>query len=116
MNGKVKVLAITEIKTNREFFDYQAKYENESEEITPAELTEEQVADCQQLTEKIYRVMNAKGFCRVDYILQDGQFKLLEINTIPGMSPNSIIPQQVRAAGLNLSDCLDEIVKEALRK
>jgi D-alanine-D-alanine ligase len=60
--------------------------------------------------------MNAKGFCRVDYILQDRQFKLLEINTIPGMSPNSIIPQQVRAAGLNLSDCLDEIVKEALRK
>lgn len=114
--GSIHVLPITEIKTTREFFDYQAKYENESEEITPAELREEEVAECQQLTEKIYRVMNAKGFCRVDYILQDGRFKLLEINTIPGMSPNSIIPQQVRAAGLNLSDCLDEIVKEALRK
>ena len=114
--GAIKVLPITEIKTTREFFDYQAKYENESEEITPAELKAEEVLACRELTEKIYRVMNAKGFCRVDYILQEGQFKLLEINTIPGMSPNSIIPQQVKAAGLKLSDCLDEIIKEALQK
>ena len=114
--GSIRVLPITEIKTTREFFDYQAKYENESEEITPAELTPAEVEVCQKLTEKIYRVLNGKGFCRVDYILHDGQFKLLEINTIPGMSPNSIIPQQVKAAGLSLSDCLDEIVKEALQK
>lgn len=114
--GGIRVLPITEIKTAREFFDYRAKYENESEEITPAELTPAEEKACQKLTEKIYRLLNAKGFCRVDYILQGGQFQLLEINTIPGMSPNSIIPQQVKAAGLNLSDCLEEIVKEALQK
>jgi D-alanine-D-alanine ligase len=114
--NQVKVLPITEIKTNREFFDYQAKYENQSQEITPAELSDQETFACKELTGKIYQWLGCKGMCRVDYILSKGKFKLLEINTIPGMSQNSIIPQQIRAQGLNLEDCLNACVEEALSK
>ncbi|MEY2904944.1 MAG: hypothetical protein RJA52_960 [Bacteroidota bacterium] len=113
-SGEIKVLPITEIKTNREFFDYQAKYENQSQEITPAELTDEESSVCKELTGKIYQWLDCKGMCRVDYILSKGKFHLLEINTIPGMSPNSIIPQQIRAERLELKDCLNEVIEEAL--
>lgn len=116
LKNQVKVLPITEIKTNREFFDYQAKYENQSQEITPAELSDEETMACKEMTGKIYQWLGCKGMCRVDYILSKGKFKLLEINTIPGMSPNSIIPQQIRAEGLELNDCLDACVEEALSR
>jgi D-alanine-D-alanine ligase len=116
LDHEIKVLPITEIKTTREFFDYQAKYENQSEEITPAALSEQETLVCKELTSKIYQWLGCKGLCRVDYILSKGSFKLLEINTIPGMSPNSIIPQQIRAEGLELSRCLEACVKEALTR
>ncbi|MEM1123440.1 MAG: D-alanine--D-alanine ligase [Bacteroidota bacterium] len=94
---EVIVLPITEIRTDNEFFDYKAKYENESVEITPAEISEALTEQCQRLTKKIYELLNCKGVCRVDYILMNGLFHFLEINTIPGMTEPSFIPQQVAA-------------------
>jgi len=111
---EVIVMPITEIRTENEFFDYGAKYENESEEITPAEISAALTEQCQNRTKQIYELMNCKGMCRVDYILIDGIFHLLEINTIPGMTEQSFIPQQVAAMGMELSDFLDDIVEEAL--
>ncbi len=114
-NGKeVIVLPITEIRTENEFFDYKAKYENESVEITPAEISATLTEQCKNRTKQIYELLNCKGICRVDYILMDGIFHLLEINTIPGMTEQSFIPQQVAAMGLDLSDFLDAVIDEAL--
>jgi len=114
-NGnEVVVLPITEIRTENEFFDYKAKYENESEEITPAEISDELTAQCKGLTKRIYEILNCKGICRVDYILIDGVFHFLEINTIPGMTEQSFIPQQVAAMGADLSEFLDAVVEEAM--
>lgn len=112
--NEVVVLPITEIRTENEFFDYKAKYENQSEEITPAEITPELTAQCKGLTKKIYELLNCKGICRVDYILINGIFHLLEINTIPGMTEQSFIPQQVAAMGEDLSEFLDVVVAEAM--
>ncbi|MEM6320486.1 MAG: D-alanine--D-alanine ligase [Bacteroidota bacterium] len=114
-NGQeIVVMPITEIRSDNDFFDYKAKYENESEEITPADLSDELRTQCQQLTRKIYELLNCKGMCRIDYILIDGFFHLLEVNTIPGMSEQSIVPQQVLAMGWTMTDFLDCIVQEAL--
>ncbi len=113
---EVIVLPITEIRTENEFFDYKAKYENESVEITPAEISEELTQQCKNRTKQIYELLNCKGMCRVDYILIDGIFHLLEINTIPGMTEQSFIPQQVAAMGWELNDFLDAIVEEALNE
>lgn len=112
---EVIVLPITEIRTDNEFFDYKAKYENESVEITPAEIPDALTHQCKELTKKIYELLNCKGMCRVDYILIDGIFHLLEINTIPGMTEQSFIPQQVAAMGMDLTDFLDAIIDEAMR-
>ena len=111
---EVIIMPITEIRTENEFFDYKAKYENESEEITPAEIPEELTLQCKNRTKEIYELLNCKGMCRVDYILIDGVFHFLEINTIPGMTEQSFIPQQVAAMGWELSDFLDAIIDEAL--
>ncbi len=111
---EVIVMPITEIRTENEFFDYSAKYENESEEITPAEISDALTLQCQHRTKEIYELLNCKGMCRVDYILIDGNFHFLEINTIPGMTEQSFIPQQVAAMGWELSDFLDAIIEETL--
>ncbi len=113
-NGKeVVVLPITEIRTENEFFDFKAKYENESEEITPAEISDELTTQCKNLTQKIYELLNCKGICRVDYILIGEVFHFLEINTIPGMTEQSFIPQQVDAMGADLTEFLNAVIDEA---
>lgn len=113
---EVIVLPITEIRSQNDFFDYKAKYENESQEITPAEISPELTLKCQNLTKRIYQLLNAKGMIRIDYILMNKEFYLLEPNSIPGMSKQSMIPQQVKAMGMELSDFLDDIIEEALEK
>ena len=116
-NGpNIEVLPITEIIPDPElaFFDYDAKYENKSQEITPARLSKAQTEACQQMTALIYKVLDCKGICRVDYILMNGQFYFLEINTIPGFSPNSLVPQQAKAAGISITALLDMVIAEAL--
>ena len=118
-NGEeIIVLPITEIIPNPDvaFFDYQAKYENKSQEITPARISDKQAIRCKELTALIYQVLNCKGICRVDYILMNDIFYFLEINTIPGFSPNSLVPQQAKSMKVPISDMLDAVINEALNK
>lgn len=108
---KEVVFPITEVVTHNEFFDYDAKYNGQVEEITPARIPDAWAVEVQTTTRKIYSVLNAKGIIRVDYIIEpSGNVKLLEVNTIPGMTATSFIPQQVRAAGLDIRDVMDDII------
>ncbi|MCX7955209.1 MAG: D-alanine--D-alanine ligase [Bacteroidales bacterium] len=111
------VLPITEIVPKKEFFDYEAKYTpGMSEEITPARISEYSYTLCQEVSSKIYDFLGCKGFVRIDYILQNEKLYFLEINTIPGMSPASIIPQQVRYYGLEMSKLLTIIIEDSFHK
>ena len=112
--GEVVVLPITEIVTENEFFDYKAKYENESQEITPARLSPTETKQCQANTKMIYEVLGCKGMARIDYIKVGETFYFLEANTIPGMSEASIIPQQTLHHGWSISQLLEAIVEEAM--
>jgi len=109
---KSVVLPVTEVVTSNEFFDYDAKYNGQVEEITPARIPEEQARRAQQLTSSIYDILHCNGIIRIDYIISPkGDISMLEINTTPGMTATSFIPQQVRAAGLTMADVLTDIVE-----
>lgn len=110
----VQVLPATQIVPQNEFFDYKAKYEGESEEITPARISEAEWDLVKTETARIHRLLNMKGVTRSEFILQDGTPYFLEINTTPGLSNESIIPQQVRAAGLTLQQFFTELIQQAL--
>ena len=130
--NKAVAFPITEVVTSNEFFDYDAKYNGQVDEITPARIPDEVRDAVQAMTLKIYDILGCKGIIRVDYILtsledgtkclQDGsaysleakgmEINLLEVNTTPGMTATSFIPQQVRAAGLNIGEVLSEIVED----
>jgi D-alanine-D-alanine ligase len=113
--GVVKVLPITEIVSENDFFDYEAKYLGKSQEITPARLTKGQENQVNALAKKVYQVLKMKGFSRSEYIFKDGEPHLLEMNTIPGLTRESILPQQAAAAGISLSDLFDSAIEEALK-
>ncbi len=113
---KSVVLPATEVVTKNEFFDYDAKYNGQVQEITPARLSPETAEAVARETGRIYDILHANGIIRIDYIItkdQEGNDKvyMLEINTTPGMTVTSFIPQQVRAAGLDIKDVLTEIVE-----
>ena len=113
---KTVVLPATEVVTTNEFFDYDAKYNGQVQEITPARLSPETAEEVAKTTSRIYDILHANGIIRIDYIIskdKDGKDKvnMLEINTTPGMTVTSFIPQQVRAAGLDIKDVLSEIVE-----
>lgn len=104
---------ITEIVSKTGFFDYEAKYtEGLADEIIPARISDEITKKCQELSLKIYDLFNCKWFARVDYIIENNQLFVLEINTIPGMSKESIIPKMVKAANMELKALLDEILED----
>ena len=106
------MLPVTEVVTKNEFFDYDAKYNGQVEEITPARIPEEQAQRAQQLTSAIYDILHCNGIIRIDYIISPkGDISMLEINTTPGMTATSFIPQQVRAAGMTMSQVLTDIVE-----
>jgi D-alanine-D-alanine ligase len=107
-DGQAKALPITEIVSKNAFFDYKAKYEGDSEEITPARISDEQTAECQRLTEQIYTLLNCRGLVRIDYLVKEGVFYFIEANTTPGFSRESIIPQQIRAAGLDINQIVNQ--------
>ena len=111
---EIIVLPITEIISENDFFDYEAKYENASDEVTPADLTEEETAACKALSRKLYEVLNCKGMVRFDTIKMNGIFYFLEANTIPGFSEQSLFPQQIRAEGMTIQAVLDDVVDERL--
>ena len=106
------VFPITEVVTENEFFDYNAKYNGEVQEITPARISTELTAKVQQETLKIYDIIGAHGIIRIDYIIpEDNNPVLLEINTNPGMTATSFIPQQIHAAGLDIKDVMTDIIE-----
>lgn len=108
------VFPITEVVSHHEYFDYDAKYCGDSDEITPARIPDELRDRVQKLTSAIYDIVGAKGIIRVDYIITEGvKINLLEVNTTPGMTATSFIPQQVRAAGLSMKDVLTDIIEDS---
>ena len=112
-NGKT-VLPVTEVVSENEFFDFNAKYNGQVQEITPARLPEELTKKVQQLTSSIYDIIGAKGIVRIDYIITKGEaIHLLEVNTTPGMTATSFIPQQVKAAGLNMMEVMTEVIEDS---
>lgn len=112
--GEIVVLPVTEIIPETEFFDFAAKYEGKSQEVTPADLTADQTRQCQERTRQIYQLLGCRGVVRFDYILVGDTFHLLEANTIPGISPASIVPQQARAAGWELGAFFAALIEEAI--
>ena len=115
VKGKEVVFPVTEVVTSNEFFDFDAKYNGQVQEITPAHITPEWTKKVQSETSRIYDLLGAKGLIRVDYIIPaDGEPCLLEINTTPGMTGTSFIPQQVRAAGLNITDVMNDIIENEI--
>lgn len=114
--GKIEVLPITEIISENDFFDYEAKYEGKSQEITPAKLPLEWEKAAKKMAEKIYKTMGLRGITRTEFIFVDGVPHLLEINTIPGMTLQSIIPQQAEAAGISMEDLLTDLIETSISK
>ena len=109
---KSVVLPATEVVTNNEFFDYDAKYNGQVQAITPARLSEDVTRRVREITSHIYDILHCNGIIRIDYIIsKEGKIWMLEVNTTPGMTPTSFIPQQVRAAGLEMKDVLTDIVE-----
>ena len=109
---KSVVLPATEVVTQNEFFDYDAKYNGQVQEITPARLSEEVTRRVREITSHIYDILHCNGIIRIDYIIsKEGKIFMLEVNTTPGMTPTSFIPQQVRAAGMEMKDVLTDIVE-----
>lgn len=114
--NKAVAFPITEVVTKREFFDYDAKYNGQVDEITPARVPDELRDRVQAMTLKIYDIIGAHGIIRTDYVLIDDEIYLLEVNTTPGMTATSFIPQQVRAAGLDIKDVLTDIIEDSFAK
>ena len=105
-------LPITEVVTQNEFFDYDAKYNGQVQEITPARISEDVARRIREITSHIYDILHCNGIIRIDYIIsKEGKIFMLEVNTTPGMTPTSFIPQQVKAAGLSMTDVLTDIVE-----
>jgi len=112
--GNIVVLPITEVISKKDFFDYEAKYEGASTEVTPADIDEVSADKVREAAKKIYAVFNCRGVVRIDFILEEssGNPHMLEINTIPGQSEASIVPQQVKAMGWSLKEFYTKLVEE----
>ncbi len=104
IDGKITALPLTEIRSKNSFFDFNAKYEGGSLEITPAEIDANLFAQIQATSVLIYKTLDFKGMSRIDYIIRDGEYFMLEVNSIPGLSEESLIPQQARAHGISLTE------------
>ena len=112
--GKIEVLPITEIVSENDFFDYEAKYKGKSQEITPARISDVEKKKVINTARKVYRVLNMSGFSRSEFILVDGEPYFLEINTVPGMTEESLLPQQAKEASISLTDLFDNAIQMAL--
>ena len=115
-NGETIVLGITEIVSHKEFFDYEAKYEGASEEITPARIDEETRIKVEEIAKKAYNSLGMSGFSRSEFIIMNGIPYMLEMNTNPGFSPASILPQQAKIYGISIKDLCGNEVQKALQK
>ena len=113
--GAITVLPMTEIVTENDFFDYEAKYEGKSEEITPARITLEEEEKLHKIAKKVYTILNMSGFSRSEYILVNGEPYFLEMNTVPGLTEESLLPQQAEEANITLSDLFENAIETALK-
>lgn len=116
-NGEVVVLPLTEIvsKSTTGFFDFSAKYEGMSDEITPARVSTALSEKVQATTKFVYQILELKGLARVDFIIENNKPYMIEVNTTPGLSEESLVPQQAREMGISLSELFDTLVQEALK-
>jgi len=112
--GETKVLPITEIVSENDFFDYQAKYEGKSQEITPARISKDYEDKVIKVSKKIYETLKMKGFSRSEFIFKNDEPYLLEVNTVPGLTKESILPKQAAEAGITLVDLFTNAIEEAL--
>ena len=111
--GTITVLPITEIVSENDFFDYEAKYLGKSQEITPARISAELTEKVNIIAKRAYEILKMKGFSRSEFILVDGEPYMLEMNTIPGLTTESLIPQQAKAAGISLEDLFSNAIELA---
>jgi len=115
-SGKQLVFPVTEVVSKNEFFDFEAKYTaSKVDEITPARISEDLTARIQQITSLIYDILGCKGIIRADYIISGPEIYLLEVNTTPGMTGTSFIPQQVKAAGLDIKLVMTDVIEDNIR-
>jgi D-alanine-D-alanine ligase len=112
-NSEVLALPLTEIISENEFFDYEAKYLGRSAEITPAQIPEEIERNCKHLSTSLYRDLDCKGVVRFDYIYNESGMFFLEVNTIPGLTEESIVPQQAREAGISLKEFFTDLLEQS---
>ena len=114
-NNEVTVLPATEIISENDFFDFEAKYMGKSKEITPARITATQESNVKKLAEHIYKMLGLKGYTRSEFIFIGDEPHLLEVNTTPGLTEESLLPQQAKTAGISLEELFDSAIVEALR-
>jgi len=113
-NNDILVLPITEIVTDNEFFDYNAKYKGEADEITPARISNQMTLQIKSIAKKIYEILDMKGFSRSEFIIENDEIFLLEVNSVPGLTNESILPKQANAAGIELKDLFSNAINEAI--
>lgn len=114
--GKTKVLPITEIVSENDFFDFEAKYEGKSQEITPARISSKQEKKVAQVAQRAYDILKMRGYSRSEFIFVGDEPYMLEMNTTPGLTAESILPEQARVAGIGLSELFESAIDEALRE
>lgn len=114
--NEITVLPITEIVSENDFFDYEAKYLGKSQEITPARLSESQEEKVKEIAKKAYKVLNMSGFSRSEYIFVNDEPHFLEMNTVPGLTEASILPQQAKQHGISLQELFTNAIETALNK
>lgn len=113
--GEVIVLPVTEIVSENDFFDYEAKYQGKSQEITPARLNSSQKEKVEVEAKKVYKALNMSGFSRSEFIFVDNEPHFLEINTVPGLTEESILPQQAKESGISLEELFDNAIQMAIK-
>ena len=116
IENKIKTLPITEIISENDFFDYDAKYNGKSREETPAKIDEELADNIKNMTCKIYELLDLKSVARIDYIVVDRTPVVIEVNTIPGFSEASIVPQMLKLEGIEIKDFWRQLVQQELSK
>jgi D-alanine-D-alanine ligase len=113
--GEIEALPVVEIIPKNKFFDYESKYtDNGTQEICPARLSDEMTKKVQEIAIKVFKVIDGRGFARVDMMIREGEVYVLDINTLPGMTPNSLLPKEAKAVGYSYSQMLDKIIELAL--
>ena len=111
-DGTIKALPMTEVKPKHEFFDFADKYGDDgAQEETPANLPDELTKKCQSIAVKAFKILRCRNVSRIDFILKENEFYLIEVNTIPGMSAKSILPQQAKAVGISFEELLMKIIE-----